>query len=363
MNFVIVRASISTLRSLSLCGRKGLRQRRWTGFPNKSHWLRGPPTGRIWPAYNKAQVNEQEIFAKLLRDLCDTIAQPAQSMGRPRLPLGDMIFTEATKVYSMMSGRRAMTDLRTATVNGQLEKTPSFTSLHRYLRKPELTPLLESMVVQSALPLKDLEVDFAADSSGFSTSVFDRWFDEKWGKPTKKAKFITAHIMCGVRTNIVTAALVTAKPSADAPQLAALLKATAQNFTIREVSGDKAYLSRENLHLVDDLGGVPFIPFKVNSVAHSGHHKRDRLWEKMYHYFNLRQDDFLAHYHKRSNVETTFSMIKDKFQGFVRSKTPTAQVNEVYAKILCHNIVVLVQAMFELKIEPTWASEESGMVG
>ncbi len=140
-----------------------------------------------------------------------------------------------------------------------------------------------------------------------------------------------------------------------------MLKATAKNFDINEVSGDKAYLSRENLHLVDDLGGTAYIPFKSNSVARSGHHKRDRLWEKMYHHFYLRREDFLAHYHKRSNVETTFKMIKDKFQGFVRSRTPTAQVNEVYVKILCHNLAVLVQAMFELGISPAWAGEGSNM--
>ena len=43
-------------------------------------------------------------------------------------------------------------------------------------------------------------------------------------------------------------------------------------------------------------------------------------------------------------------MIKMKFGGAVRSKTPTAQVNEVLAKILCHNICVLIQSFYELGI-------------
>lgn len=45
-----------------------------------------------------------------------------------------------------------------------------------------------------------------------------------------------------------------------------------------------------------------------------------------------RRDEFLAHYHKRSNVESTFSMIKRKFGDFLRSKTDTAMVNEALAK-------------------------------
>ncbi len=31
------------------------------------------------------------------------------------------------------------------------------------------------------------------------------------------------------------------------------------------------------------------------------------MWGQMYHYFMFRREEFLAHYHKRSNVESTFS--------------------------------------------------------
>ena len=33
----------------------------------------------------------------------------------------------------------------------------------------------------------------------------------------------------------------------------------------------------------------------------------------MYHFYSLHRAEFLQHYHKRSNVETTFHMIKAKF--------------------------------------------------
>ena len=56
---------------------------------------------------------------------------------------------------------------------------------------------------------------------------------------------------------------------------------------------------------------------------------------KMYHYYHFRRDEFLTHYHKRSNAESRFSMIKAKFGDRIRSKTDTAQVNEVLLKILC----------------------------
>jgi len=45
-------------------------------------------------------------------------------------------------------------------------------------------------------------------------------------------------------------------------------------------------------------------------------------------------------------------MIKSKFGDYVRSKEWTAQVNEVLLKVLCHNICVVIQEMYELGISP-----------
>ena len=41
----------------------------------------------------------------------------------------------------------------------------------------------------------------------------------------------------------------------------------------------------------------------------------------MYHFYSLNQERFMHSYHKRSNVETTFHMIKSKFGDSLRSKT------------------------------------------
>ena len=79
----------------------------------------------------------------------------------------------------------------------------------------------------------------------------------------------------------------------------------------------------------------------------------------MWHYFSLRRDDFAAHYCKRSNVETTFSMMKRKFGDTLRSRTDMAMVNEALAKILCHNLVVLIHEIHELGIDPIFEPMES----
>ncbi|HEV3476738.1 MAG TPA: hypothetical protein VG127_04570 [Rubrobacteraceae bacterium] len=50
----------------------------------------------------------------------------------------------------------------------------------------------------------------------------------------------------------------------------------------------------------------------------------------------------MERYHKRSNIETAFSMIKGKFGSALRSKSDTGQINEVLCKVLAHNICVLI---------------------
>src|SRR5579872_4988025 len=63
------------------------------------------------------------------------------------------------------------------------------------------------------------------------------------------------------------------------------------------------------------------------------------------------------HYHKRSNVESTFNMIKSKFGDAVRRKTDDAQTNEVLLKILYHNICVVIQSVYELGVDPQFGLE------
>jgi transposase len=85
-----------------------------------------------------------------------------------------------------------------------------------------------------------------------------------------------------------------------------LLKSSVERgFTVKELSADKAYLSNEILTAVEAAGAVPYIPFKINS---RGTGKSD-AWRRLWHMFEAQNDQFLAHYHKRSNVESTFSIL------------------------------------------------------
>jgi transposase len=315
-----------------------------------------PTYKQEWREYTQAQVNEKAKFLELLHALCSQVDEPVQHMGRPRITRADRIFACCFKVYSTVSGRRFMSDLMEAKRRGYVSQMPTYSAIYRYLESEEITSILKELIVESSLPLKTVETDFAVDSSGFSTGVYQKWVDAKWGNPRADVKtkinkrdWIKVHLMCGCTTNIVTSVEVTDAHAGDSPRFRPLVETTSQNFMMNSVCADKAYSSNKNLKLVVSKAAQPFIAFKTNAT---GNDKRNSsVWNRMYHYFMYNQDEFMRRYHKRSNVETTFSMIKRKFSERLRSKTTTAQTNEVLCKILAHNLCCVIQSIYELKID------------
>ncbi|HLD02212.1 MAG TPA: transposase, partial [Candidatus Nanoarchaeia archaeon] len=240
---------------------------------------------------------------------------------------------------------------------GYIDNPCSYVSVSNIMRDKGITSILQRLIQISSLPLASVEKDFAVDSSGFATSRFARYFSFKHGRDMKYRTWIKAHVASGVKTNIVTGVEISEEYDNDSPRFKPLIEKTAENFDIQEVSADKAYSSRANHDLIDSLGGTPFIPFKSNAT---GNAKGSKTWKKMYHFFMCNREEFLERYHKRSNSETVFHMIKSKFRDNIRSKDKTAQQNEVLLKVLCHNICVVIQEMHELGIQPQFClkSEE-----
>jgi transposase len=309
-----------------------------------------PTYPQAWTAYNQAQTSEKERFQTMLFELCRTVQTPqVKKNGRPSLPLPDALFSAVFKVYSTLSARRFMTDLREAQAKGFIAKTPHFNSISNCLESPEVTPIIRGLITESSLPLRSVETDFAVDSSGFIANRFARWFDAKYGKEQVKHDWVKVHLMCGVKTNIVTAVEIGERYTSDRQFFVPMLESTSKNFNVREVAADKGYDGRMNTEAVMNLGAMPFIAFKSNATGAAG-----GAYQRMFHYFMYNRNEFLAHYHKRSNVESTFSMMKRKFGDSLRSKTDVAMVNETLCKILCHNLVVLVHEMHELGIDPTF---------
>ena len=252
-----------------------------------------------WPAYHAAQCAEKETVQKLLarpmrrrpdRAAPWTRAEAARSL--------DAAYSMTMKVYTTVSGRRATTDIKACAEDGLIGRAPSYNSVFDYFDKPEMTPILVRLIEQSAAPLASVETTFAVDSTGFGTAVYRRWFDHKYGREMKEHAWLKAHAMVGTVTNIVTSVKVTDSTAHDSPEMPGLVASSAQRFRLEEVSADKAYLSHANLTAVEAVGAVPFVPFKSNSQGDG-----PPAWRRLWATFIYKQEEFLAKYHKRSNVE------------------------------------------------------------
>jgi transposase len=314
-----------------------------------------PTYKQDWPAYNKAQREEKHRFQVLLADLCSGVVDPPRTgVGRKPVPLADRIFSTVYKVDSTVSSRRFNCNLQDATERGYLSRSVHCNKVNSFLEDAELTPYLKALIARRSLPLRAVETDFAVASSGFSTSKFVRWFDEKYGVRRSGHDWVKVHIACGVQTNVISAAAIYGRDANDCPILPDLVKETAEHFTIKEVSADKAYLSVENVETVFAEGGIPFIAPKITTTGAIG-----GLFEKRFRYEQFQREEFLAHDHKRSNVESTFSAIKRKFGDHVRSRPPVAMVNEAFAKLVCHNLWCVILSQCEHGIEAVFWKDEA----
>ena len=304
-----------------------------------------------WANYTKAQNEEGKLFKDLLKDLVGNVQEEPYTFGRPKVPLKTSLFCAIDKVYSMQSSRRAYSRYKEAEIKQMINRAPNYNVINKLLNDSKMTPILSNLLNITSLPLKSVETRFSADSTGFETTQFSEYCNIKH-KQGKQHKWIKCHALTGNTTNIITSAIITDEHGADSPQFIPLVEETAKlGFDMQEISADKAYNSFANFNAVASVDATPYIPFKKNTTAkvHTGN--KAWLWRKMYHYFQLNQEEFLEHYHKRSNVETTFFAIKAKFGATLKSKNQTAQVNELLCKLIAYNITVIIGAIYELGIK------------
>jgi transposase len=314
-----------------------------------------PETSIDWSKYNQAKCKEKRLFYALLNELCSLVPEPAHVQGRKPFPLRDLLFCSCLKVYHNFSARRISSDLAHAKQAGYIQKHPHFNTLLSFLNNKFTYDLLQYFITISAMPLSCLEEDFAMDSSGFGSYQYERWQRVRFQKTlgSKSAtrgwrNYVKAHISVGTRTHVVSAMEVTQGNLSDSKQLPYLVKQTSRNFNALRYSADKAYSSRKNMQLINSLNALPFIPFKTNSTGKS---KGCLIWNAMFQYFDNNREKFDKYYHRRSNVESVFSMVKTKYGEFLKSKNFESQRNEVLIKFLVHNIACLVEQIFENNID------------
>lgn len=303
-----------------------------------------------WHLYNLAKTNEKRLFYELLYELSQIIEEPEYKFGRPPIPLKDLFFSAGLKIYSNYSSRKVISDLVHARGSGFIDKAPHFNTLKDFFNCDATYGLLQRLLTISAIPLRNIEDKYSIDSSGFGSYQYERWKSAKWKTKRGWQNYLKGHIMIGTKTNIICSCEVTYGNMNDNKQVPKLLSKVKGNFPMKEISADKAYSSRLTFRIIESLGAIPFIPFHRGITKKSELKNTPEIWNKMFQYFQDNREDFDKHYHKCSNVEATFSIVKRKFGEFLRCKSLVSQRNELLMKFICHNICCLVAQIFQKEI-------------
>ena len=321
-----------------------------------------PTYQRDWRKYDASKKYEEEHFEVLLADLSGLVRQPQYERGRPQLSVADVVYCVCRMVYGGQSRRIVMSSLRRAQGRGFIAQVPSPSSLSRYMKHPALTPILKHLIRQSTLPLAGLDNGvFAADATGFSARVYDRWFDHRFGRLTRRAQWVKAHCVFGTTTKIVTAVEVTNGDAHESPFLPDLVKDTLTEHEVMDMCVDLGYFGDPNFEAADALNVNLIVPFPARAKESSPDRRPNGPWERAYHYFHLHHEQFRKRYHRRSISETGIGMTKKRFGGFVRGRTLTAQFNEVLCKVLAHNICCLITAMYEWDLDLSFGNGDPAL--
>jgi|SRR3989344_453476 len=300
-----------------------------------------------WKSYNLSKTQEKLMFLKILHYVVGSLNIGYETgNGRPKAYMEDMIKACCIKVYNKSPSRQLISDLKLAESLGFISKTPHFNSVNNYMADEEMTKHIQSLIKLTAEPLIPIEKYFSPDSSGFSTFNKKNWIDIRFTNKSKR-DWKKLHIITGCKSNIIASAKVTNGTDHDSPHFEELLRKSIY-FDIKEISADAGYLSRKNCDLVAEIGATPFFfPKKNVSLKPKG----SEAWKKMISLWFNNEKEFRKHYHIRSNVESTFAMLKKHFLPYVRSKSEIGQENEVLIKCLCLNIIVLVMSIFEFGVK------------
>jgi len=303
-----------------------------------------------WTAYNEAKTNEAWMFQRLLVALVDAFAYPDlwDGVGRRPLPVRDMVVAAAVKAYHGYANRVAVSDLRLRNV--LRIPVPHFNSLGNWLARPGFGHVVARLVLESALPLAGLDASWSADSTGLGLPYMPEWNEVRALRTASRRGYRKLHGICGNATHAIPVAAVTDGRAGDSPMFRVLARElSAAGFRGGDMLGDAAYLARVNCDLARDFGFTPYFHPKVNTTPKAG---GSSAWRAMVLLWRDHRDVFREHYRHRGNVESAFSTIKRLFGSCVYSRDPAAQDGEILLKVLCHNLVVLVGAVYEIGLDP-----------
>lgn len=299
--------------------------------------------------YNQIQENEFNFFLTWMPIVCRLVEDKYQRVWDAEYSLYEILVCLCIKRYFHLSLRRS-TGVISYIVKkeGMNVRVPCFKTLDIYMNDPLVGTCITEVIQLTSNPTRLIETCFATDATGVATFCFTTWLMFRLKRRVKKKEHMMAHVTTGVKTKIVTAVDVDCKQGKDNVYFRRHVEITAENFGIKEWSGDSTYASRDNCDKVVEHGGKPYFKLKDSFTSKA---RGSIAWARMVDEAVNNKEEYDKHYHRRSNGESTFSAKKRKFGNFVRSRNETAKENEELFGWSCYNFTALARAYYEYDVD------------
>lgn len=307
---------------------------------------------RNFPIIYAAARSEKLMFFRILKDVVDYLDIPDRynGNGRPKANIKDMLKCICIQQYCGLSHWRIESELKIAKQLKIIDNVYRKSAICKYLNDPTISIYLHKIYQTIAVPIAEVEIVAGCDASGMSVQYGRRRWVEIRDDHQLHKDYKKLHIISGTMSNAVYFAIITDGTVHESPQLKFLLEGIKNKFSFQRLVADPGYLSRANADLISENGMQPIILPKKNTT--SINKGSSGAWGKMIWFFKNNYEMFLMYYHARSNVESTFSMLKRKFGYEVRSKSMIGQTNEILARIVCLNASILGEVMLEFNLHP-----------
>lgn len=201
-------------------------------------------------------------------------------------------------------------------------KVPTYSALCKLAKRLPLA--IFQLLLNATICLKSIAVA-AIDSTGFARtnpSGHYLWRIDRH-KPIKQS--VKLSILADATSHKILSARIRALPAHDIRDVKYLISKT--KILPKTLVGDSAY-DAESLHKFAYLKGIRTV-IKPRKNVRRGFYRR-----KMRRFYSEKI------YHKRENVESTFSRLKQLHGGSVRCRTARTQRAEIFCKLIAHNLSI-----------------------
>jgi transposase len=232
----------------------------------------------------------------------------------------------------------------------RLKTAFSYKTIERSYGNPSVRDILDEVFELTQLPIRDLEQEFGPDASGLATSNKQNYENDRQKNQTQQG-YDKVLVMVGLKYKLFAAFKYADSPvDNESPYFEELLAKTAKRYArVGLVAGDAAYLSRHNCNLVAALGGVArFYPKKGTTLRQKG----SPAWRKMLEELTADPQKWLEDYHKRSNVEGSFSILKRDNPLALRKKLAERREQEAFGRACNQNLKRLCYLNYTENIDP-----------